>query len=1081
MTTPNAINDAFNTIEKTADDDDVLLGNVLFNNGNGADNDPDSDVLTVTAVNGIGTAVGSQITLTSGALLTLNSDGLFEYDLDGAFRALNTGETDTDSFTYTIDDGNGGTDTATVTVTIRGITNPANDDFANAFVLTGLTATATGSGVGATGEVGEPQRASIDPVNSVWWTWTAPTTAQFSLDTLGSSYDTLLSVFTGDAVDNLTLIGRNNNAFGRQQSQIAFDAVANTTYYFAIEGIFNDEGDLVLNLGAPGVPRAIDDFAITNVDQMLSGNVLADNRNGPDISPDGSALVVSEVNNVASDVGMPINLASGALLTVNADGTYTYDPNGQFDFLNPDETATDSFTYTVDNGNSTDIATATVTVFPSSVATPIGPEFQVNTFTSGDQDDANIAVDASGNFIVVWESSGQDGDGNGVFAQRYNADGTPDGTEFQVNTFTSNSQVNPKVTIDAEGNFIITWESFEQDGDDYGVFARRYNALGEPIDSEFQVNTVSFDDQEDPAVAMASDGSFIITWTSEEQDGDDDGVFAQRYNALGEPIDSEFQVNTVSFDDQRYAAIAIAPDRSFIITWTSDRQDGNSGGVFAQRYNADGIPNGSEFQVNTTSIGPQEYSTIAIAPSGNFIIAWESSGLDDDDIFAQRYNADGTPDGTEFQVNIPSNESRRRPQVTFDAEGNFVITWESGDQSGGADSIFARRYLADGTPDGTEFQVNTFNPDSQDAPAIAMTPSGDFIVAWDSLGQDGDGRGVYAQRFVIGERVQGQPTTIFVSSTNTVIGNAFQAGETYTGNLFSNTDLAFNINNDPNDIIAGTDGADNIWAGNEGNDLIDTAGGNDVIGISLGNVTVDAGTGDDFVYALGAGGGTNTVELGSGTDNFWAQGGNNIITGSDDNIIGIGTGNDTVTTSDGADFVYTVSDSGGTNVLNLGDGDNTIFVETGDYTITTGVGNDQIILGSGTDIVDAGDGNNIISMIDPNGGNDGVKDILTGSGMDFVQTGSGNDLIDAGTGLNTLFGAEGSDTFTFRSGAYNFIGDFEVGTDLIQLDGLIFEDLTFFQGVGDVAADVFLFVGNESIGQVANTTIAALNNTSNFV
>ena len=78
--------------------------------------------------------------------------------------------------------------------------------------------------------------------------------------------------------------------------------------------------------------------------QVLNGNVLADNGNGVDVSLDSNALTVSEVNGVASDVGTPITLASGALLTVNADGTYTYDPNDQFDFLAGDETATDSFT-----------------------------------------------------------------------------------------------------------------------------------------------------------------------------------------------------------------------------------------------------------------------------------------------------------------------------------------------------------------------------------------------------------------------------------------------------------------------------------------------------------------------------------------------------------------------------------------------------------------------------------------------------------------------------------------------------------------------------------------------------------------
>ena len=330
--------------------------------------------------------------------------------------------------------------------------------------------------------------------------------------------------------------------------------------------------------------------------------------------------------------------------------------------------------------------------------------------------------------------------------------------------------------------------------------------------------------------------------------------------------------------------------------------------------------------------------------------------------------------------------------------------------------------------------------------------------------------------------VKGQPATAFVDSTNTVVGNALQVGLTYAGDLFSNTDLVVNANNNPDDVILGTNGADNIWGGTDGSDIIDSGAGNDIIGFGDGDACVHAGDGNDFVYAAGAGAGTNDINLGAGTDTFFAIAGNHAITGTGNNTLGVGTGNDTVTTGAGDDFVYTVeSGGGGTNVLDLGDGTNTVFVETGDYTITTGTGADIIGLGDGSDTVNAGNGNNIVYRIDASGTSDGVKDIVTGSGDDFVQTGSGNDLIDAGTGINSLVGGTGSDTFTFRTGAYNFIGDFEVGTDLIQLDGLIFEDLTFFQGAGDVAADVFLCVGSEAIGQVANTTVAQLNDSGNFV
>ena len=269
--------------------------------------------------------------------------------------------------------------------------------------------------------------------------------------------------------------------------------------------------------------------------------------------------------------------------------------------------------------------------------------------------------------------------------------------------------------------------------------------------------------------------------------------------------------------------------------------------------------------------------------------------------------------------------------------------------------------------------------------------------------------------------VFGEPATIFVDDEGIIQGNAFGAGAPYMGDLLSNTDGTAN----PDDVIIGTDGDDNIWSGETGNDLIDTGEGDNTIGIGTGDAQVAAGAGDDFVYSVAGGGGTNLIDLGEGNNSVW--------------------------------------------------------VENGDYDITTGAGNDEIGLGTGNDVVNAGDGNNLIYLvetIDP--ATAGDKDILTGLGDDFVQTGGGNDLIDAGLGLNTLFGGSGADVFTARTGAYNFIGDFELGIDQIELADFAFTDLSFFQGTGDVAADVFGFVGDEAVLQVANTTVAELNNPVNF-
>src|SRR5437870_8709772 len=95
---------------------------------------------------------------------------------------------------------------------------------------------------------------------------------------------------------------------------------------------------------------------------------------------------------------------------------------------------------------------------PVAAAQPLGSEFRVNTYTTSYQDSPRVAADSTGNFVVVWQSRGQDGSGVGVFGQRYSSSGAPQGPEFRVNTVTTDQQARPAVATDGAGNFVVVWE-----------------------------------------------------------------------------------------------------------------------------------------------------------------------------------------------------------------------------------------------------------------------------------------------------------------------------------------------------------------------------------------------------------------------------------------------------------------------------------------------------------------------------------------------------------------------------------------------------------------------------------------------
>ena len=282
------------------------------------------------------------------------------------------------------------------------------------------------------------------------------------------------------------------------------------------------------------------------------------------------------------------------------------------------------------------------------------------------------------------------------------------GGEFQVNSFTTRNQINPAVAMDRDGDFVVAWESYEQDGSFQGIFAQRFDAAGATQGPEFKVNNFTTFAQRDPTVAMDADGDFVVAWESKYQDGNGYGVFARRFDATGAALGPEFQVNTVTTSDQIDPAVAMDADGNFVVAWVDiGGADGDIAGVFAQRYNAAGVARGSEFQVNTFTWGGQELPAISMDADGNFVVAW-TDGYGED-IHAQRFNAAGVPQGVEFRVNTFTTDRQANPAVAADADGDFVVAWNSYEQDGAHFGVFARRFNSTGAARGAELQVNTFH------------------------------------------------------------------------------------------------------------------------------------------------------------------------------------------------------------------------------------------------------------------------------------------------------------------------------------------------------------------------------------
>jgi hypothetical protein len=166
------------------------------------------------------------------------------YTISAAAQPFNSGE-----FQVTVANAVGFTNSpvAAVNVTVAGSQSLSADDFANRISIDPRI-TVFGSNVGATSEPGEPNPDGKPGGKSIWYTWQASFTGVISLTTLGSSFDTLLAVYTGTNVAELTTVAADDDSGGYFTSLVTFNCEKGTNYQIDVDGFQGASGSVVLGL-----------------------------------------------------------------------------------------------------------------------------------------------------------------------------------------------------------------------------------------------------------------------------------------------------------------------------------------------------------------------------------------------------------------------------------------------------------------------------------------------------------------------------------------------------------------------------------------------------------------------------------------------------------------------------------------------------------------------------------------------------------------------------------------------------------------------------------------------------------------
>ncbi|MCK6388794.1 MAG: hypothetical protein L6Q65_14525 [Zoogloea sp.] len=442
---------------------------------------------------------------------------------------------------------------------------------------------------------------------------------------------------------------------------------------------------------------------------------------------------------------------------------------------------------------------------------PSGGEFLVNTTISNHQSEPAIAAFASGDFVVVWRSDGQDGSGGGVYAQRFDASGARLGGEFQVSTSTYSNQSDPHAAVLADGSFVVVWaDDGGHDGSGYGVYAQRFDASGNRLGGEFLINGTTYSSQYQPAVTALASGGFVVSWYNDYLDSSGTGsaadVYVREYAADGSPVGAEVKVNSPSGSYYQYdPAVAHLGSDNFVVVWRSDGQDGSNAGIYQQLFGSVAeLQRGNaapvladfggtvSFGENLVNAAPQVLDPLvsfsaregASFDGGVVTVFFVSGGSP-----ADRLSVRGTGDGA-GEIGVAGSEVRYGGVVIGELAGGTAgaalsvrlnaaasvdaiealvqgiayantsfsplasrqvgVRIEDGSgvsTAGGIVTVNITREL-DGTPAlDGQEPINTYASGEQASPAIGRLADGGYVIAWISNGQDGSGWGIYAQRY----------------------------------------------------------------------------------------------------------------------------------------------------------------------------------------------------------------------------------------------------------------------------------------------------------------------------------------------
>lgn len=360
-----------------------------------------------------------------------------------------------------------------------------------------------------------------------------------------------------------------------------------------------------------------------------------------------------------------------------------------------------------------------------------------------------------GSFVIIWYDERKEY--SGFFLQLYDEFGNPINENIMGEDYRYLSvKKSPSISSLPDGSFIVVFESGN-------IYFQRYNNLGIPFESYGRVNDKEFQERQlhSFSISTAFDSSFAVVWNDEQNEYSD--VYIQFFDKAGEKNGNNLKISERHGETKKHRpVISHDIDGSSVSVWEEYKLNDNffDVNIYLQRIDSFNNLLGENIKINDNLLHFTETKPdVTFLLDGSFIVAWSENF----DIFFQIFDSSANPIGRNQKVfdESDANSDRKNPSVASNSDGLFVIVWEDYRNGINNSDIYAQKYLPDGTPLGTNFRVNDdATLKHQLVPDVTINNQNEMIFVWQDSRISANGYDIFAKvmDFEIEENVVSKQT-----------------------------------------------------------------------------------------------------------------------------------------------------------------------------------------------------------------------------------------------------------------------------------------------------------------------------------